>query len=166
MGAITGTTLFQPDHQLTRAMFATVLYRMAGSPEVAYTSVFEDVPQGKWFSDAVIWAYRNKIVSGVGDGSSYGIDLKITREQIAKMLCEYANTCKYDTTSVKSLDDFTDVDSVSSWAVKYMQWAVAVEMVTGKPNDDQKTWRMDPKGNATRAECAAMLQRFANRYMQ
>ena len=166
MGTVGASQEFQPDHSLTRAMFATVLYRMAGSPEVAYTSVFEDVPQGKWFSDAVIWAYRNKIVSGVGDGSSYGIDLKITREQIAKMLCEYANTCKYDTTSVKSLDDFTDVDSVSSWAVKYMQWAVAVEMVTGKPNDDQKTWRMDPKGNATRAECAAMLQRFANRYMQ
>ena len=164
MGAITGTKEFQPDRPLSRSMFATVLYRMAGSPEVAYKAQFSDVPAGKWYSSAIIWAYENKIVSGLGDGS-FGINQNITREQIAKMLYEYANVCKYDVSATKDLNSFTDVKEVSGWAVKYMQWATAVEMITGKPNDEAKTsFRMDPKGEATRAECAAMLTRFDNRY--
>ncbi|MBR6771392.1 MAG: chitobiase/beta-hexosaminidase C-terminal domain-containing protein [Lachnospiraceae bacterium] len=165
MGAVGASTEFQPDRPLSRSMFATVLYRMAGAPTVAYKAQFSDVPAGKWYSDAIIWAYQNKIVSGLGDGS-FGIDQNITREQIAKMLYEYANVCKYDTSAIKSLSDFTDEKEVSGWAVKYMQWATAVEMITGKPNDEAKTsFRMDPKGEATRAECAAMLMRFENKYV-
>ena len=164
MGAVGASTEFQPDRPLSRSMFATVLYRMADSPKVAYKAQFSDVPAGKWYSDAIIWAYQNKIVSGLGDGS-FGIDQNITREQIAKMLYEYANVCKYDVSAKKDLNSFTDVKEVSGWAVKYMQWATAVEMITGKPNDEAKTsFRMDPKGEATRAECAAMLMRFANKY--
>ena len=164
MGAITGTKEFQPDRPLSRSMFATVLYRMAGEPQVKYQAKFSDVPAGKWYSNAIIWAYENKIVSGMGDGT-FGIDRNITREQIAKMLYEYARVCQYDVSAVKDLNSFTDVKSVSSWAVKYMQWATAVEMITGKPNDDAKTsFRMDPQGEATRAECAAMLMRFSKKY--
>ena len=164
MGAVGASTEFQPDRPLSRSMFATVLYRMAGEPQVTYKAQFSDVSAGKWYSDAIIWAYQNKIVSGLGDGS-FGINQNITREQIAKMLYEYANVCKYDVSATKDLNSFTDVKSVSNWAVKYMQWATAVEMITGKPNDEAKTsFRMDPKGEATRAECAAMLMRFANKY--
>ncbi|MBR6771510.1 MAG: chitobiase/beta-hexosaminidase C-terminal domain-containing protein, partial [Lachnospiraceae bacterium] len=164
MGAITGTKEFQPDRPLSRSMFATVLYRMAGEPQVKYQTKFSDVPAGKWYSNAIIWAYENKIVSGMGDGT-FGIERNITREQIAKMLYEYANVCQYDVSAAKDLNSFTDVKSVSGWAVKYMQWATAVEMITGKPNDEAKTsFRMDPQGEATRAECAAMLMRFANKY--
>ena len=166
MGVITNTTQFQPDRPLSRSMFATVLYRMAGEPKVEFKQQFSDVPAGKWYSNAIIWAYQNKIVSGMGDGS-FGIDLNITREQIAKMLYEYANVCKYNVSDKKDLSTFTDAKSVSEWAVKYMQWATAVEMITGKPNDEAKTsFRMDPKGEATRAECAAMLMRFANKYVK
>ena len=164
MGAVGGSTQFQPDRPLSRSMFATVLYRMAGSPKVAYTAKFSDVPAGKWYSDAIIWAYGNKIVSGMGDGT-YGIDINITREQIAKMLYEYARVCKYDVSAKKDLSSFTDMKSVSKWAVDYMKWATAVEMITGKPNDAAKTsFRMDPQGEATRAECAAMLMRFQAKY--
>ncbi|MBR6771456.1 MAG: S-layer homology domain-containing protein [Lachnospiraceae bacterium] len=162
MNGISGTTLFAPDDSLTRAMFATVLYRMAGRPTVEFTTKFSDVKAGQWYSDAIIWANQQGIVAGRGDGS-YGIDQYITREQIAKMLYEYARVRGYDITARKELSSFTDEKEVSSWAVGYMQWATAVEMITGKPNTDE-TYRMDPKGQATRAECAAMLMRFENRY--
>ena len=163
MGAISGTKEFQPDRPLSRSMFATVLYRMAGEPEVEFKDQFSDVPAGKWYSNAILWAYKNKIVSGYTDGS-FGIDDNITREQIAKMLYEYAKVCKYDISERNDLGSFTDQAKVSGWAIEYMQWATAVKMITGKPNDDQKTYRMDPKGDATRAECAAMLTRFAEKY--
>ncbi|MGN0329672.1 MAG: S-layer homology domain-containing protein [Kineothrix sp.] len=162
MNGISGTAEFQPDHPLTRAMFATVLYRMAGKPEVAFTDKFSDVAADKWYSDAIIWANRQNIVSGFTDGS-YGINTNITREQIAKMLYEYAKSCKYDITAAKELDSFTDAASVSRWAADYMKWATAVEMITGKPNAEGG-YRLDPKGEATRAECAAMLMRFENKY--
>ena len=163
MGAVTGTTEFQPDRPLNRAMFATVLYRMAGEPKVTFENKFTDVVAGKWYSNAILWAYQNKIVSGFSDGS-YGIEANITREQIAKMLNEYAKLCKYDISQKNALNEFTDAASVSNWAVEYMQWATAVKMISGKPNGDG-SFRLDPKGEATRAECAAMLQRFANKYI-
>ena len=162
MNGISGTAEFRPDHPLTRAMFATVLYRMAGKPEVTFTDKFSDVAADEWYSDAIIWANRQNIVSGFADGS-YGVNTNITREQIAKMLYEYAKSCKYDITAAKELDSFTDAASVNKWAAVYMKWATAVEMITGKPNAEGG-YRLDPKGEATRAECAAMLMRFENKY--
>ncbi len=163
MNGISATTRFDPDAPLTRAMFATVLYRMAGSPEVTYTDKFSDVIDGKWYSKAILWANQQGIVSGMGDGSYYGVDINITREQIAKMLNKYAKTSGYDISQTKSLDEFTDKDTVSGWATGYMEWATAVGMISGKPNGDGN-YRLDPKGEATRAECAAMLMRFAKKY--
>ena len=164
MNGIAGTTLFEPDSPLTRAMFATVLYRMAGEPDVNFAATFSDVEAEKWYSDAIIWANQKGIVQGLGDGS-YGINHNITREQIAKMLYEYAKGIGYDISETQELSSFTDESEVSPWAVDYMKWATAVKMITGKPNDDGKTYRMDPKGEATRAECAAMLMRFENKYI-
>lgn len=163
MQGISGTKLFQPDNPLTRAMFATVLYRLAGSPSIAYAETFQDVSDGKWYSQAVIWANREGIVNGFSDGS-YGININITREQMAKMLFEFAKKQKYNISKGSYSDNnilekFTDSAEISGWATNYMQWAVAVEMISGKPNGDG-TYRLDPKGEATRAECAAMLARF------
>ncbi|MGN0331073.1 MAG: beta-N-acetylglucosaminidase domain-containing protein [Kineothrix sp.] len=162
MNGISGTTEFRPDHSLTRGMFATVLYRMAGEPEVTFFNKFTDVAAGKWYSDAIIWANQQKIVAGFSDGS-YGVDTEITREQIAKMLYEYARACKYDVSASGELGGFTDANEVSGWAAGYMKWAAAVEMITGKPNEGGG-YRLDPKGQATRAECAAMLMRFQKKY--
>lgn len=162
MNGISGTSWFEPNSQLTRAMFATVLYRMAGSPEVEYTDRFTDVEDGKYYSDAIIWASNQGIVSGMGDGT-YGIDKNITREQIAKMLKEYARVRGYDISQNEVLDSFTDVTEVSGWAVDYMKWATAVGMISGKPNEDG-SYRLDPKGEATRAECAKMLMMFEQKY--
>ncbi|MCI6553434.1 MAG: S-layer homology domain-containing protein [Lachnospiraceae bacterium] len=167
MNGISGTTQFQPDSPLTRSMFATVLYRMAGSPSIVYTDKFPDVADGKWYSEAILWANKEGIVNGFSDGS-YGINVNITREQIAKMLFEYAKKQGYDTSISSSLENnslekFTDADKVNEWAQSYMQWAAAVGMISGKPNGDG-TYRLDPKGEATRAECAAMLTRFEKNY--
>lgn len=163
MNGISGTTWFEPDSQLTRAMFATVLYRMAGSPAVTYTNKFADVPEGKYYSNAIIWANQKGIVKGVGDGTNYGVDQNITREQIAKMLNEYAKVSGYDVSQSKALDEFTDKDTVSTWATGYMQWATGAGLISGKPNGDG-TNRLDPQGEATRAECAKMLMMFDQTY--
>ncbi|MGN0330453.1 MAG: DUF5722 domain-containing protein [Kineothrix sp.] len=163
MNGITATTRFDPDRPLTRGMFATVLYRMAGEPGVKYTKKFSDVADGKWYSKAIIWASQKGIVSGYLDGT-FGVEQNITREQIAKMLYEYADkVAGYDVSQKKELTGFTDRQKVSPWAEQYLQWATAVSMITGKPNDD-RSYRLDPKGEATRAECAAMLMRFQNKY--
>lgn len=164
MNGITNTTLFQPDRSLSRAMFATVLYRMAGEPEISFGEHFTDVVPGQWYSNAICWAYTMGIVNGKGDGS-YGINLNISRQEIAKMLYLYAEVMKYDNTQRADLSEYTDSEEVSGWATEYMKWAVAVEMISGKPNDDGVTRRLDPTGFATRAECAAMLMRFETQYL-
>lgn len=152
---------FQPDEPLTRAMFATVLYRMAGQPPVAFENRFSDVSTGRYYSSAIIWAYRNGIVNGYADGS-YGVDDYITREQIAKMLRIYAQVRGYSTSERVNINSFPDVLDVSGWAVEHMSWAVGCGMINGK--NIGGTYYLDAKGNATRVECAAMLMRFINRY--
>ncbi len=160
MGAVGGSTLFQPDRPLSRAMFATVLYRMAGNPETVYRPVFTDVPAGEWYSSAIIWANSQGIVSGYSDGS-YGKDDDITREQIAKMLYLYGEETGVNVSGRASLAAFTDSEKVSVWAVEYIQWAVDAGMISGKPNDEAgSSYRLDPGGKATRAECAKMLRMF------
>ncbi|MGN0330454.1 MAG: S-layer homology domain-containing protein [Kineothrix sp.] len=162
MNGISGTNWFKPDDPLNRAMFATVLYRMANSPATSFSNRFSDVKDGQYYSKAVIWANDKKIVSGMGDGS-YGVERNITREQIAKMLYEYAKSSGKDVSARKSLDSFTDQSSVSGWAKEYMQWATAAGLISGKPNAGGG-YRLDPKGEATRAECAKMLTMFDQKY--
>ena len=162
MGAVGASKEFQPDNTLTRAMFATVLYRMAGEPAITYQDKFSDVANGKWYSNAILWANSQGIVSGYTNGS-YGINDNITREQIAKMLYLYGEKKGYEVKGRAALDDFTDKSKVSNWATDFMQWAVDAKMISGKPNGDG-TFRLDPKGQATRAECAKMLSMFLQKY--
>lgn len=162
MNGISGTTRFDPDETMTRAMFATVLYRMAGEPAVQYESKFQDVSNGRYYSNAIIWAYKQGIVQGMDGGIRYGINENITREQMAKMLMEYARVRGYSTNEKADLNGFPDKNDVSGWAAGYMQWAVGCGMISGK--NINGAYYLDPKGNATRAECAAMLMRFMKRY--
>lgn len=162
MNGISGTTRFDPDKTMTRAMFATVLYRMAGEPAVQYESKFQDVSNGRYYSNAIIWAYKQGIVQGMDGGIRYGINENITREQMAKMLMEYARVRGYSTNEKADLNGFPDKNDVSGWAAGYMQWAVGCGMISGK--NINGAYYLDPKGNATRAECAAMLMRFMKRY--
>ncbi len=158
MNGISGTTRFEPDGSLTRGMFATVLYRMAGEPPVDGENCFTDVRDDKYYVQAIIWAYDKKIVGGLDGGTRFEPEEFITREQIAKMLYEFGKSQGYTMDGSADLSGFPDNSDVSNWALDYMRWAVGSGMINGK--NIGGAYYLDPKGNATRAECAAMLTRF------
>ena len=152
----TTNTTFSPDANLTRAMFAAMLYRLAGSPRVVGTCPFPDVPSTAYYLDAVIWGEKNGVI--YGEGGKFNPDGKITREQMAAMMRRYADFCELKTDARADLSGFTDAAAVSSWALNDMKWAVAEHLLYGDTNS-----RLNPTNNATRAEAAAILQRFATR---
>ena len=154
-GMMNGTAdnTFSPKANTTRGMVVTVLYRLENQPSTSAAS-FTDVASGAYYANAVAWANANGIVSGYGSGK-FGPNDKVTREQLAAILYRYAQYKKYDVSGANSLDGYTDVQSVSSYAVPALQWANAAGVVTGKSGS-----KLDPKGYATRAEVAAMLMRF------
>lgn len=149
---------FAPELTMSRAMLATVLYRAAGSPAVTTSAGFTDVPDGKWYSDAVNWAASKGIVKGVG-GSRFAPDDNVSREQIATILYQYVlstgETAKAD---ASALAVYGDKASVSSWAADGMAWAVGEGIITGKPGS-----LLAPTDSATRAEVATMLMRFLSK---
>lgn len=144
---------FQPNGNMTRAMLATVLYRIAGQPEVKSKSPFTDVAAGQWYSDAISWAYENNIVNGVS-ATKFGVNGYVTREQLTTMLLRYANLCGCAGTERADLSGFSDHGRISAFATESMQWAVAAGIMGGDNG------RLNPQGNATRAQCAKMLVCF------
>jgi hypothetical protein len=138
-------------------MVVAILYRMAGSPAVTAANPFDDVAAGQYYTDAVIWASTNKIVTGYGSGK-FGPDDSITREQMAAILMNYAKFKKYDVSARTDLSVFEDASSVSGWAIDALSWANSKGFVQGDGN------KLMPSGNAERCQVAAMLQRFAEIY--
>ena len=143
---------FEPSLTMTRAMLATVLYRLEDAA-ASGENPFADVADGMWYTEAVIWASEAGIVNGMGDG--FYPNAPVSREQIATMLFRYANYLGLDTTGRAELDGFPDGGDTASWAAEAMQWAVSAGLFRG--NDDGT---LNPKGDATRAEVAALLQRM------
>ena len=145
---------FQPEESMTRAMLVTVLHRLAGKPHGTGTS-FSDVPENSWYTDAVLWAKGEGIVTGHGSG--FHPVGSITREQLVTMLFRYATTAGVSTDGrEKDLSGFVDRCGISPWAYEAMEWAVATGLIDGKPGNC-----LEPQSVATRAEVAAILQRFA-----
>ena len=144
-----GDGMFEPNGSVTRAMLVTILYRQASSPKVTGDNPFEDVAPGKYYTDAVIWAFQNGIVNGTTP-TTFEPEEPVTREQIATILYrrEGAPEVKQD------LSAFVDTDQVSNYAHAAMQWAVAEGVIKGDGN------RLNAKGDATRAEIATMLMRY------
>ena len=147
-------TLFAPDETLSRAMTVTLLYRLAGSPDLEDTASFADIPSDTWYTKPVIWAAQNKISMGRGDGT-FGPEESVTREQFAALLFRYALLKNLDLSARTDLNAFSDGGAVSDWAQDAMSWACAKGILTGRPSGE-----LDPKGTATRAEAAAILLRF------
>lgn len=151
---------FAPSMSLSRAMAVTILYRLAGEPEVKNAkNVFSDAQEGSWYLKAVLWANENGIVNGMGDGT-FMPDLDITREQLAAVMYRYCEFCKYDTKTEKDLSDYKDADRVSDYAVKALSWANENGIVNGSDN------LLMPSDNATRAQTAAIIMRFVNAFVK
>lgn len=149
----TDSRSFSPNASMTRAMLVTVLYRLEGEPTVTGRSSFTDVRSGAYYEKAVIWAAANGIVTGT-DSTSFSPDAKVTREQLAAILYRYAQYRKLDTDASAKLNSFTDADSVSAYASEAFGWAVSEGLINGASG------KLMPKGDATRAQVAAILHRF------
>ena len=154
----TSKTLFSPHGTATCGMMATILWRMEGSPAPKGKNSFTDVEAGKWYADAITWTAENGIFAGYGK-DKFGPDDPITREQLAAIFYRYADYKGYDLTVKGNLDKFKDADKITDYAKTAMQWAVGSSLVKGKSGN-----LLDPQGTATRAEIAAMLHRFIEKY--
>jgi hypothetical protein len=156
----TAADTFSPNLATSRGMVVTILYRLENSPAInaelqAESVKFKDVPQGTWYTNAVLWAAENGIVKGYDDGR-FGPNDSITREQMAAILYRYANF-KGNVTELKdsaAMASFTDTNDISAYAEEALQWACAAGILQGSAN------KLDPKGRATRAQVAAILERF------
>ena len=156
-------TQFAPYETLVRAQFAIILHRIEGEPNVAYTARFPDVADKQWYTTAILWAADAKVVTGYTDSGYFGTNDPINREQMAVMMYRYAGYKGYDTNGKTDFGEFTDAGRVSGFAKEAMQWAVGNKIITGKTNDDG-SFRLDPQGNASRAECAIIIKRFMETY--
>jgi hypothetical protein len=148
-----GNNLFVPDGTASRAMVVTVLYRMAGSPEVSDVTSFSDVDADAWYAKAVAWAAANGITTGFEDGT-FRPDASITREQLVTFLYRYVT----DPETFNGELTYVDADQISEYAVQPMTWGVALGVVNGKPG-----MILDPQGTATRAEIAKVLMEYSLR---
>ena len=154
-GLMTGTsaTTFEPNTSTTRGMIVAVLNRLEGGP-TAEAAGFTDVNDDDWYADAVNWAASVGIVNGFED-STFRANDPITREQMAAILYNYADYKGYDMSERADLSGYADADSISSWALDTLEWANAEGLITGMSADT-----IAPQGQATRAQVAAMFQRF------
>ena len=135
-----------------------MLYRLEGKPTVAGTNRYPDVENGQWYTDAVLWATQNGIVTGYDNGN-FGTNDKITREQIATILYRYTKYKGYAVSTSAALSRYSDAGKVSDWAGTAMSWANAEGIITGRTETT-----LVPDGAASRAEVATMLMRFVERY--
>ena len=154
----TAADQFSPSAPATRGMIVTMLWRMEGEPALEAAAGFNDVADGDWYAPAVRWAAGQGIVNGYGNGA-FGPNDAITREQLAAILSNYAAYKGYSTAARADLSAYTD--QPSAWAQSAVQWAVAEKLITGKGSGV-----LDPTGQATRAEIAAIVMRFITAFGQ
>ena len=153
----TSTNTFSPHASTTRAMVVTILHRLEELPAANAANTFGDVADGAWYTDAVLWAAEQGIVSGYGN-DKFGPEDAITREQMAAILYRYAQYKGYDITGRADLSKFADADVISSWAQDAMSWASAAKLIQGDGT------KLSPAGNAERCQVAAILQRFIENF--
>ena len=145
-------TTFGPNGALTRGMLVTVLYRMAGSPEVTgkVSEKFTDCTDGSWYADAVLWASANKIVDGYEDGT-YKPTKAISRQEMAKVLYGYDKIGGKTADGITEKLTYTDVDVIGEWALESVTYCTAAGYLAGSNG------AFNPKGTATRAMGAKVL---------
>lgn len=148
---------FEPNRQLTRAEFVTMLYRMADKPAANTAAAFTDVPQNAWYRDALNWAAEKGYVNGTGE-NSFNPDGKITRQEVVTILFSYSGSQSGAETMFTATYDsqFTDSGAIAPWAKTAMYWAIYNGVVNGT-----SPTTVSPTATATRAEVAAIFVRYA-----
>ncbi|MBQ8696166.1 MAG: S-layer homology domain-containing protein, partial [Clostridia bacterium] len=152
-------TRFAPNMSMTRAMFATVLYRVEGSPEVTGEMPFVDVEKGTYYYDAVLWAYQNEVVNGIAP-DIFGYNGTVTREQLVTMLYRYLAKSGYDVSVKADLSKYPDANKISGYAEDAMSWAVGAYIIQGASMNGED--HLSPRGMGTRAQVAAILWRYSS----
>lgn len=145
---------FDPYGSMTRAMVVTILYRLAGEPDMPESDwgyPYSDVSSDAWYAQAVYWARLNGVAQGISD-AEFSPNGKITREQLVTMLWRYTGS-----PDASQEAEFTDSGAISSWASEAVAWASALGIVSGRDGNV-----FDPHGNASRSECAAILMRYSS----
>ena len=144
------TYSFAPSDNLTRGQLVAILYRAAGTPSVSgISNPFTDVKSSAYYYNAVLWAYKNGVVTGTS-ADKFSPDANVTREQIAAILYRYMGS----PAATGSLTGYADRAKISAWATTAMQWAIGKGYITGIGTN------LDPAGKATRAQVAVMMHRF------
>ena len=146
---------FAPNANLTRGMLVQILYNLEGKPKGTAAN-FSDVQADAWYAEAVGWAASNKVVTGYADGT-FRPNAAVTREQAAAILYRYAQSQGIDVSVGENTNilSYVDVQQASEYAIPALQWAVGAGVLNGKNGG-----RLAPTGTATRAEIAAIMQRW------
>ncbi|MBR4882092.1 MAG: S-layer homology domain-containing protein, partial [Clostridia bacterium] len=153
---------FSPSTALTRAQFVMILANIEGADLSAYANKqsFSDVPKGRWYSTAVEWAKDKGVTSGVSD-DRFAPNDKVTRQQLARFLCTYAELRSIEMPEGADLSGFTDENKIADWAKESMETAVAAGLVTGMTETT-----LAPRDNATRAQISLIIKRFYEGYLK
>ena len=166
-GLMSGSNgLFNPTADITRAQIVTTLYRLAGEPEVTDAKAltdFTDVAEGKYYTDAVCWAYANGVATG--NNGKFDPTGKLTRQQMAAFFFRYADVMDMDTTARGDYSSMVNADKVSGYAEEPMAWAVGAGLISGSDVTVNGVAAKDlnPRGNTTRAQVATILMRFCEK---
>jgi len=147
--------VFDPYGTVTRAMAATVIYRMLGEHKADnFWNRFTDVPDGEWYTDAIKWMTYNTLIVGYGDGL-FGPNDPVTREQMATMIFRGGLSTGYLPEATGNDRPFNDVESTSDWAYPAVIRLNGLGILEDLPGDSFR-----PQSVATRAEIASMLYRY------
>ena len=155
---------FNPTKDVTRAQLVTTLYRLAGTPKVTDKSAlkaFSDVADGQYYTDPICWAYAEGITTG-NDGK-FDVSGKLTRQQMATFLYRFSEVMGYDIEASVDYSDMLNAEKVSEYAETAVSWAVGSGLISGSEVTDEsgnKVKDLNPRGNTTRAQLSAILQRF------
>ena len=142
-------------------------YNMENQPAVEDQKVFtelNDVYAAEWYANAVAWAYNEGVVTGDLNTKKFNPNADVTREQLALMIYRYASYKKYDVSATSDFAGLTNAEKVNNWAADGVKWAVGAGLISGIEKNGVKD--LAPQGNASRAQVAAILQRFCAAYAE
>ncbi len=158
----TDALTFEPETKVSRAMVASIIYRIAGNEEeVEYQGTFSDVPEGKWYTTAIEWCAKNGLASGKGDGI-FDPDGNVTRQELAVFFYKLAEFLGNDVSGRAELDSFADAKTVPAWSKDYLAWAVDAGIISGQAENGKTS--LNPTAGAMRSELASILTRFMGKF--